>query len=82
MHRADTQLGFVGAYVAVSPTAKRMDHPDYEHLYTRALVELDATLWLHPTGSPSVPDFTDEKLPQYYEWQLVGWPYDTTSAMF
>ncbi len=42
LHRAVTQLGFVGAYVAVGPTAKRVDHPDYERLY-EALVELDAT---------------------------------------
>jgi predicted TIM-barrel fold metal-dependent hydrolase len=81
LHRAVTQLGFVGAYVAVSPTAKHLDHPDYEPLY-KALVELDATLWLHPSRPPFIPDYTDEKLSQYYEWQLVGWPYDTTSAMF
>jgi predicted TIM-barrel fold metal-dependent hydrolase len=81
LHRAVTQLGFVGAYVAVGPTAKPMDHPDYEHLY-KALVELDATLWLHPSRSPLNPEYTDEKLSQFYEWQLVGWPYDTTSAMF
>jgi predicted TIM-barrel fold metal-dependent hydrolase len=81
LHRAVTQLGFVGAYVAVGPSAKRMDHPDYEHLY-KALVELDAALWLHPARPPSIADYTDEKLSQYYEWCLVGWPYDTTSAMF
>jgi predicted TIM-barrel fold metal-dependent hydrolase len=81
LHRAVTQLGFVGAYVAVGPTAKRMDHPDYEHLY-RALVELDATLWLHPSRPPVIPDYPDEKMSQYYEWQIVGWPHDTTSAMF
>jgi len=81
LHRTVTQLGFVGAYVAVGPTAKRMDHPDYENLY-KALVELDATLWLHPSRPPIIPDYNDEKLSQYYEWQLVGWPYDTTSAMF
>lgn len=81
LHRAVTQLGFVGAYVAVGPTAKRLDHPDYEHLY-KALVDLDATLWLHPSRPPIVPDYPDEKLSQYYEWLLVGWPYDTTTAMF
>ena len=80
-HRAVKELGFVGAYVAVGPTAKRVDHPDYEHLY-KALVDLDATLWLHPSRPPIIPDYTDEKLSQYYEWLLVGWPYDTTSAMF
>jgi uncharacterized protein len=29
-----------------------------------------------------MPDYTDENLSQYYEWQLLGCPYDTTSAMF
>jgi uncharacterized protein len=81
LHRAVTQLGFVGAYLAVSPTAKRLDHPDFEQLY-KTLVELDVTLWLHPSRPPFIPDYNDEKLSQYYEWQLVGWPYDTTSAMF
>ena len=81
LHRAVTQLGFVGAYVAVGPTAKRLDHPDYEHLY-KALVDLDATLWLHPSRPPIIPEYPDEKLSQYYEWLVVGWPYDTTSAMF
>ena len=81
LHRAVTQLGFVGAYVAVGPTTKPMDHPDYELLY-KALVELDVTLWLHPSRPPFITDYTDEKLSQFYEWQLVGWPYDTTTAMF
>jgi predicted TIM-barrel fold metal-dependent hydrolase len=58
-----------------------MDHPDYEPLF-KTLVELDATLWLHPSRPPTVPDYPDEKLSQQYLWQLVGWPYDTTAAMF
>jgi len=81
LRRAVAQLGFVGAYLAVGPTVKRMDHPDYEPLFG-ALVELDATLWLHPSRPPTVTDYADEKLSQYYEWQLVGWPHDPTSAMF
>ena len=59
LHRAVTQLGFVGAYVAVGPTAKRLDRPDYEHLY-KALVDLDATLWLHPSRPPIIPEYPDE----------------------
>jgi len=81
LHRAIMELGFVGAFVAVGPTAKRMDHPDYEHLY-KSIVELDATLWLHPSRPPTVPDYADEKLSQFYDWLLVGWLHDTTSAMF
>jgi predicted TIM-barrel fold metal-dependent hydrolase len=80
VHRTVKELGFLGAYVAVGPTAKRMDHPDFEPLY-RAIVELDAMLWLHPS-QPPLPEYADEKASKYYEWQQIGWPYDTTSAMY
>ncbi len=47
----------------------------------KTVVELDVTLWLHPSRPPFIADYTDEKLSQFYDWQLVGWPHDTTSAM-
>jgi predicted TIM-barrel fold metal-dependent hydrolase len=78
--RAVKELGFVGAYVPVGPTAKRMDHPDFEPLY-RAIVDLDVMLWLHPSRPP-VADYTDEKTSLYQVWQQMGWPYDTTAAMY
>ncbi len=80
LHRAVKELGCVGAYVPVGPTAKRMDHPDYEALY-RTIVELDVMLWLHPSRPP-LPDYVDEKVSRYQVWQQMGWPYDTTSAMY
>ncbi len=80
LHRAVKELGFVGTYVPVGPTAKRMDHPDFEALY-RAIAELDAMLWLHPSRPP-LPDYVDEKASLYQEWQQIGWPHDTTSAMY
>ena len=80
LHRAVKELGFVGAYVPVGPTAKRMDHPDFEALY-RAIVELDVMLWLHPSRPP-LADYVDEKTSLYQVWQQMGWPYDTTSAMY
>jgi uncharacterized protein len=80
LHRAVKELGFVGAYVPVGPTAKRMDHPDYEALYA-TIVELDVMLWLHPSRPP-LPDYLDEKTSRYQMWQQMGWPYDTTSAMY
>jgi aminocarboxymuconate-semialdehyde decarboxylase len=80
LHRAVKELGFLGAYLAVGPTAKRMDHPHMEPLF-RAIVELDATLWLHPSRPP-LPDHADETVSKYYDWLAIGWPHDTTSAMF
>jgi len=80
LHRAVKELGFLGAYVPVGPTAKRMDHPDYDALY-KAIVDLDVMLWLHPSRPP-LPDYADEKASLYQEWQQIGWPHDTTSAMY
>jgi uncharacterized protein len=78
--RAVKELGFLGAMVPVGPTAKRMDHPDFEPLY-RAIVDLDVMLWLHPSRPP-VADYVDEKASLYQVWQQMGWPYDTTAAMY
>jgi predicted TIM-barrel fold metal-dependent hydrolase len=80
LHRAVEQLGFVGAYVPVGPTVKRMDHPDYVALY-RTIAELDVALWLHPSRPPAIADYVDEQTSQFQDWLLVGWPHDTTTAM-
>jgi uncharacterized protein len=80
LHRAVKELGFIGAYLPVGPTVKRVDHPDFEQLY-KAIVDLDVTLWLHPSRPP-VPEYTDEKGSRFFEWQILGWLSDTTSAMY
>lgn len=78
--RAVKELGFCGGYVAVGPTAKPMDHPDFEPLY-KAVVDLDVSLWLHPSRPP-LPDIVGEPASKYGEWLDIGWPYDTTTAMY
>jgi predicted TIM-barrel fold metal-dependent hydrolase len=80
LHRAVKELGFLGAFLPVGPTAKRVDHPDFEPLY-KSIVELDATLWLHPSRPP-LPEYPDETRSKYGEWIAIGWPYDTTTAMY
>jgi predicted TIM-barrel fold metal-dependent hydrolase len=80
LHRAMRDLGFIGAYLPVGPTVKRVDHPDFEPLY-QAVVSLDAALWLHPSRPP-IPEYVDEKASRFFEWQIEGWLSDTTSAMF
>lgn len=80
LHRTVKELGFRGGYVAVGPTAKPMDHPDFEALY-KAVVDLDVSLWLHPSRPP-LPDIIGEAASKYSEWNHIGWPYDTTTAMY
>lgn len=79
LRRAINELNFIGGYVPVGPTVKRMDHPDYDELY-KTITELDATLWLHPSRPP-MPDYIDEETSQYQVWRTFGWPLDTTAAM-
>ncbi len=43
LHRAVKELEFVGGYVAVGPSAKWVDHPDFDALY-KAVTDLDVTL--------------------------------------
>jgi len=59
LHRAVRELRFVGALLVVRPTIKRLDHPDFEILF-KALVELDATLSLHPSRPPTLPNYLNE----------------------
>jgi uncharacterized protein len=80
LHRAIKELGFIGAYLAVGPTAKRTDHPDMDALY-KSITELDVTLWLHPSRPP-MPEYLDEKVSKFVDWQALGWLHDTSSAMY
>jgi predicted TIM-barrel fold metal-dependent hydrolase len=78
--RAVKELGFVGGLIAVGPTVKRVDAPEMEPLF-RCAVELDVPIWMHPSRPITYPDYTDETLSQYLDWQTLGWLHDTSTAM-
>jgi len=80
LERAVSKLGFVGGLLPVGPTAKRMDHPDMEAVFKRA-AELDVPLWLHPSRPMSHPNYIDEQMSQFLDWQMLGWVHDTSTAM-
>ena len=58
LHRAVTQLGFIGGYVAVGPTAKRMDHPGRVNHFAPFLRAREA--------QPSAP------WRRYFSFRLIG----------
>ena len=59
------ELGFVGpTWRWVRPPSAWITRTTSISTY-KALVDLDATLWLHPSRPPIIPDYTDEKLSQY-----------------
>jgi uncharacterized protein len=62
------------------PTVKRVDHPNFEQLY-KALVDLDVTLWLHPSRPP-VPEYTGERRRVSSNGIYSAGLSDTTLAMY
>jgi predicted TIM-barrel fold metal-dependent hydrolase len=78
--RAVRTSKLVGGFFVVGPTVKPPDHPDYEHLYRKA-VELDVPLWVHPSRPPEYPDYVGEKISQYQVWQTLSWLLDSSTAM-
>ncbi|OGP73780.1 MAG: hypothetical protein A2V86_01390 [Deltaproteobacteria bacterium RBG_16_49_23] len=78
--RAVRSLKLVGGFFVVGPTVKQPDHPDYEHLYQKA-VELGVPLWVHPSRPPVYPDYVGEKISQYQVWQTLSWLLDSSTAM-
>ena len=80
LKRAVKELGFVGGLVAVGPTVRRMDALEMEPLF-RAAADLDVPIWLHPSRPITYPDYTDEPMSKYLDWQTLGWLHDTSTAM-
>ncbi len=87
LERAVTQKGCVGGLIGTGPANKPLDHADYMGpggLYEKA-VQLNVPLWVHPVRSVMVPDYTfpGEPVPSpYYISQVIGWPYDSSVAMY
>ncbi|GAB4458519.1 MAG: amidohydrolase family protein [Armatimonadaceae bacterium] len=80
LDRAVQELGFVGGMIAVGPTVKRVDSPEMEPLFRRA-ADLDVPLWMHPSRPITYPEYTDEPLSKFLDWQTLGWLHDTSTAM-
>ncbi len=74
------RLGLVGAVIAVGPTLKRPDHPDYEQLWAAAS-RLDVPVWLHPSRPPEYADYVDERVSKFQVWQTLSWLMDSSVAM-
>lgn len=78
--RSVKQLKLAGGMIAVGPTAKRPDHPDYDKLY-KAAEQMDVPIWLHPSRPKNYPDYSDEPISKYQIWQAFSWLLDSTAAM-
>ena len=80
-HRAVTDLGACGVQIFTSVNGTAIDTLPFLDLFA-LLTELDQPLLLHPILEMDAPDYAGESYSKYELWWALGWPYETSKAMY
>ena len=80
LDRAVHELGCVGVQIYTDVKGQPLDAPHFAPFFDR-LAELDIPLLLHPVRGPDRPDYPTEDVSRFDTWRVMGWLYDTVSAM-
>jgi predicted TIM-barrel fold metal-dependent hydrolase len=79
--RAVTELGASGVQVFTNVDGRPLDAPEVFPLFGQ-MAELDRPVWLHPARGAVSPDYPGEPHSKYECWWALGWPYETSLAMY
>jgi len=79
--RAVTELGACGVQIFTSMNGAAIDTPAFMELFA-LMAELDRPILLHPTLGLDTPDYAGETYSKYELWWTLGWPYETSKAMY
>ncbi len=79
--RAVTELGACGVQIFTNMNGAAIDTPPFMELFA-LMAELDRPLLLHPTLGMDTPDYAGESYSKYELWWAIGWPYETSKAMY
>ncbi len=80
LDRAVEQLGFRGVQIYTDVQGRPLDDPAIAPIFDRAAA-LDIPVLLHPVRGPNRPDYPSEDGSHFDSWRVIGWLYDTVSAM-
>jgi predicted TIM-barrel fold metal-dependent hydrolase len=80
LDRAVEHLGFRGVQIYTDIQGRPLDDPAIAPIFDRAAA-LDIPVLLHPVRGPNRPDYPSEHGSQFDSWRVIGWLYDTVSAM-
>jgi len=80
-HRAVTELGACGVQIFTNMNGAAIDTPPFMDLFA-LMAELDRPILLHPTLGMDTPDYAGETYSKYELWWTLGWPYETSKAMY
>lgn len=79
--RAIQHLDAVGVQLFTSINGRAPDSPFIMDLLA-VIAKLDSTVLLHPTLQADKPDYVDEAHSRFELWWTLGWPYETSKAMY
>jgi uncharacterized protein len=79
--RAVKQLGAAGVQIYSDVNGVPLDHPRFAPLFG-VLEQLDRPIWLHPLRGVATPDYPGESVSRCELWWTLGWPYETSKAMY
>jgi aminocarboxymuconate-semialdehyde decarboxylase len=79
--RAVVDLGARGVQIFTSVAGTAIDSPAFMDLFA-LMAELDRAILLHPTLGFEAADYAGEPHSQYELWWSLGWPYETSKAMY
>ena len=80
LDRAIGQLGFRGVQIYTDVQGRPLDDPRFAPIFDR-VAALDIPVLLHPVRGPDRPDYPTEDASRFDTWRVIGWLYDTVSAM-
>ncbi|OFW16750.1 MAG: hypothetical protein A3H29_05920 [Acidobacteria bacterium RIFCSPLOWO2_02_FULL_67_21] len=80
LDRAVRTLGFCGVQIYTDVHGRPLDDPQYAPIFDHAAA-LDVAVLLHPVRGPERADYPSEPGSRFDTWRIIGWLYDTVSAM-
>lgn len=78
--RALKDLHFKGVQIFTPINDKPLDSPEFLSLYEK-MSQYDLPIWIHPQREVDYPDYRSEKMSKYAIFSMLGWVYETSSAM-
>lgn len=80
LHRAVRQHGFRAVQIYTDVNGQPLDDPRFVPLFD-GIAALDIPILLHPVRASDRADYPSEDMSRFDSWRIIGWLYDTVSAM-
>ena len=78
--RAIKDLHFKGVQIFTPINDKPLDSAEFLPLYEK-MCQYDLPIWIHPQREMDYPDYRSEEISKYAVFSMMGWVYETSSAM-